>query len=131
MPGRNHKTTRPQKFPHPRNPLLCSNQMHAQISAPGAVTHYMQRDFNALLGNSNVRYVTGLVISLLYVIKKVKANNLPILFTRENPRHNNFVAGALYTHHDADRSESDSEMEDSFCLLMKIHRTQISHPESV
>ena len=37
--------------------------------------------------------------------------------------------GALYTHHDADRSESDSEMEDTFCLQMKIHRTQISHPE--
>ena len=37
--------------------------------------------------------------------------------------------GALYTQHDADRSDSDSEMEDSFCLQMKIHRTQISHPE--
>ena len=63
------------------NPLLCSNWMHTQISAPGVVTHYMQRDFNALLGNSNVRYVTSLVISLPYVIKKVKANNQPILFT--------------------------------------------------
>ena len=36
---------------------------------------------------------------------------------------------ALYTQHDADRSESDSETEDTFCLQMKIHRTQISHPE--
>ena len=38
--------------------------------------------------------------------------------------------GALYTHHDADRSGSGSlDTEDSFCLQMKIHKTQISHPE--
>ena len=28
--------------------------------------------------------------------------------------------GALYTHHDADRSDPDSEKEDTFCLQMKI-----------
>ena len=103
--------------------------MHTPISAPGVVTQYMQRDFNVQLGNSNVRYATSLVTSLQYVIRKVKANSHPTLFTQENPRHNNFVWGALYTHHDADRSESDSEMEDSLCLQMKIHRTQISDPE--
>ena len=37
--------------------------------------------------------------------------------------------GALYTHHDADWSESDSEIEDSFCLQMKIQRTKISRPD--
>ena len=37
--------------------------------------------------------------------------------------------GALYTLHDADSSEYESEIEDTFCLQMKIHRTCISHPE--
>ena len=129
MHGGNCKITRPWKFPHPGNPLLCSNWMHTQISAPGAVTHYMQRDFNALVGNSIVRYVTSLVISLPYVIKKVKANNHAISFHPRKPKAQQLCTGALYTHHDADRSESDSEMEDSFCLQMKMHRTQISHPE--
>ena len=50
-------------------------------------------------------------------------------FYPRKPKAQQLHAGALYTHHDADRSESDSEMEDSFCLQMKIHRTQISHPE--
>ena len=37
--------------------------------------------------------------------------------------------GALYTYHDTDQSGSDSDTDDSFCLQMKIHKTQISHPE--
>ena len=39
------------------------------------------------------------------------------------------LSGALYTHHDADQSGSDSDTDDPFCLQMKIHKTQISHPE--
>ena len=50
-------------------------------------------------------------------------------FQPRKPKAQQLCAGAIYTHHDADRSESESEMEDSFCLQMKIHRTQISHPE--
>ena len=38
-------------------------------------------------------------------------------------------AGALYTLHDVDSSDCESETEDAFCLQMKIHRTHISHPE--
>ena len=87
------ETTRPQKFSHPRNPLTCRNWIHALISAPGVATHYMQRDFNVQLGNSNVRYATSLATLLQCVIRKVKANSHPILFTQENPRHNNFVWG--------------------------------------
>ena len=49
------ETTRPWKFPHPRNLLICRNQMCAPTGALGVVIHYMRRDFNALLGNSNVR----------------------------------------------------------------------------
>ena len=37
--------------------------------------------------------------------------------------------GTLYTNHDADKSESDSEIEDSFYLQMKIQRTKIFHPD--
>ena len=89
----NCKTTRPQKFSHPRNPLTCRNWMHAPIPAPGVVTHYMQRDFNVQLGNSNVRYATSLATSLQCVIRKIKPNSHLILFTQENPRHNNFAWG--------------------------------------
>ena len=60
--------------------------------------------------------------------QKVNSHQIPL--RQENPRHSQLQAGALYTHHDADRSRSDSsDTEDSFCLQMKIHKTQISHPE--
>ena len=39
-------------------------------------------------------------------------------------------AGALYTHHDADRSGSElSDTEESFCLQMKIQKTQVTDPQ--
>ena len=50
-------------------------------------------------------------------------------FQSRKPKAQQLHVGVLYTHHDADRSESESEMEDTFCFQMKIHRTQISHPE--
>ena len=50
-------------------------------------------------------------------------------FQSRKPKAQQLHMGALYTHHDADRSDSDSEKEDTFCLQMKIHRTQISHPK--
>ena len=37
--------------------------------------------------------------------------------------------GALYTLHNADSSEYESGLEDTFCLQMKVHRTRISHPD--
>ena len=61
--------------------------------------------------------------------QKSEGQQLSNSFHLRKPKAQQLCAGALYTHHDADRSESDSETEDSFCLQMKIHRTQISHPE--
>ena len=91
----NHKaeTTKPWKLPHPGNHPICKNWMHVLISAPGAVTHCMQRDFNVQLGNSNVRYAISLAILLQCVIRKVKANTHPIHSNQENRRHNNFMWG--------------------------------------
>ena len=50
-------------------------------------------------------------------------------FQSRKPKAQQLCAGALYTLHDADRSEYESEIEDTFCLQMKIHRTHISHPK--
>ena len=51
-------------------------------------------------------------------------------FKTRKPKAQQLQAGALHTHHDADWSGSDSsDTEDSFCLQMKIHKTQISHLE--
>ena len=50
-------------------------------------------------------------------------------FHSRKPKAQQLCVGALYTHHDVDRRESESETEDTFCLQMKIHRTQVSHPE--
>ena len=127
MHGGNCKTTRPQKFPLPRNPLIHRNWMCALISAPGVVTHYMQRDFNVQLGNSNVRYATSLAISLQCVTRKGQESSNS--FHSRKLKAQQLCMGFLYTHHDADRSESESDMEDTFCLQMKIHRTQVSHPK--
>ena len=51
-------------------------------------------------------------------------------FKTRKPKAQQLCAGALHTHNDADRSGSEpSDTEDSFCLQMKIHKTQISHPK--
>ena len=50
-------------------------------------------------------------------------------FQSRKPKAQQIQVGALYTHHDADQSESDSEIEDSFCLQMKIQRTKIVCPD--
>ena len=98
-------------------------------SALGAVIHYMQKNFNAQLGNSNVRYATNLVTSLQCVIRRVKANSHPIHSQSRIPNAQQLSVGALYTQHDADRSSSDSEKEDTFCSQMKIQKTKIFCPD--
>ena len=50
-------------------------------------------------------------------------------FQSRKPKAQQIRAGALYTHHDAEQSESDSEIEDSFCLQMKMQRTKIAYPD--
>ena len=48
----------------------------------------------------------------------------------KKPKAQQLQVGALYTYNDADRSGSEStDTENSFCLQMKIHKTQISHPK--
>ena len=50
-------------------------------------------------------------------------------FQSRKPKAQQLHVGALYTLHDADGSEYESEIEDTFCLQMKIHRTCTSHPK--
>ena len=48
-------------------------------------------------------------------------------FKTRKPKAQQLCAGALYTHHDADRSGSElSDTEYSFCLQMKIQKTQVT-----
>ena len=50
-------------------------------------------------------------------------------FQSRKPKAQQILMGALYTLHDADSSEYESEIEDTFCLQLRIHRTRISHPK--
>ena len=67
--------------------------------------------------------------SLLCVYQKSQGQQPSTSFQSGKPKAQQIRAGALYTHHDADLSESNSEIEDSFCLQMKIHRTKIVCPD--
>ena len=49
-------------------------------------------------------------------------------FQSRKPKAQQIQVGTLYTHHDVDQSESYSEIEDYFCLQMKIQRTKIFRP---
>ena len=52
------------------------------------------------------------------------------MFRSRKPKAQQIQAGVLYTHHDVDRSESElSDAEESFCLQMKIQKTQAMHPQ--
>ena len=67
-------------------------------------------------------------ISPQYVTKR--ASSLQTHLKQENPKEQQLCTGALYTHHDADRSGSElSHNEESFCLQMKIQRTQVTNPQ--
>ena len=61
--------------------------------------------------------------------QKSQGQHLSNSFQSRKPKAQQLHAGALYTLHDGDSSEYESEIEDTFCLQMKIHRTCISHPE--
>ena len=51
-------------------------------------------------------------------------------FKTRNPKAQQLCAGALYTHHNADKSGSEtSDTEDSFCLQMKIQKTQVTNQQ--
>ena len=51
-------------------------------------------------------------------------------FKPRKPKAQHLQAGALYTHHNADRSGSKlSDTEESFCLQLKIQKTQSTHPQ--
>ena len=51
-------------------------------------------------------------------------------FKTRKPKAQQLCTGALYTHHDADRSGSEiSDTEDSFCLQMKIQKTQATNQQ--
>ena len=63
------------------------------------------------------------------VLSESQGQQLSNSFQSRKPKAQQIQVGALYTHHDADQSESDSEIEDSFCLQMKIQRTKISCPD--
>ena len=50
-------------------------------------------------------------------------------FQSKKSKAQQLCVGALYTLHDANSSEYESETEDTLCLQIKIHRNCISHPE--
>ena len=51
-------------------------------------------------------------------------------FITRKPKAQQLHAGALYTHHDTDRSGSEtSDTEDSFSLQMKIQKTQVTNQQ--
>ena len=52
------------------------------------------------------------------------------MFKCRKPKAQQVQAEALYTHHDADRSGSElSDTKESFCLQMKIEKTQSTQPQ--
>ena len=51
-------------------------------------------------------------------------------FKNRKPKVHQLQAGALYTHLDADESVSElSDTKESFCLQMKIQKTQVTNPQ--
>ena len=59
-----------------------------------------------------------------------KSQQSSSLFKSRKPKAQQLQAGALYTHHNTDRSGSELlDAEESFCLQMKIQKTQATHPQ--
>ena len=51
-------------------------------------------------------------------------------FKSRKPKTQQLLAGALYTHQDADSNGSElSDIDEPFCLQMKVQKTQSSHPQ--
>ena len=61
--------------------------------------------------------------------QKSQGQHASSLFQPRKLKAQQLWAGALYTLHDEDCSDCESETENNFCLQMKIQRTHISHPE--
>ena len=51
-------------------------------------------------------------------------------FKPKKPKAHQLHTGTLYTHQDGDSNVSDeSDTNESFCLQMKVQKTQFSHPQ--
>ena len=88
----------------------------------------MQKDFNVLQENFSTKYVTNLDISLQSGYQKSQQTSSS--FKNRKPRAHQLQAGALHTHQDDGSNVSDlSDTDESFCLQMKIQKTQFSHPQ--
>ena len=92
------------------------------------VTHYMPKDSNVLVKKfqCKVCHKFGHFTTVCYQ----KSHQPAHLVNMRKPKAQQLSVGTLYTHNDDDRSGSEStDTENSFCLQMKIHKTQISHPK--
>ena len=81
------------------------------------------RIFSALQRYSNVKLVTSLDISLLFVMKRIKHT-----FRSRRPKAHQLQEGTVYVQEKAKcgHSEDYSSSDDSFCLQIKVKHTQAS-----
>ena len=102
---------------HPNKCNRCGNTLHAKGFLCPA------RKFQCKMCHKFGHFTT-----MCY--QKSQGQHSSSLFQSRKPKAQQLHVGALYTLHDANSSEYESEIEDTFCLQMKIHRTRISHPEA-
>ena len=98
-------------------------------NAPGVVTHCMLRDSNVLQETLQCKicHKFGHFTTVCYQKSQQPSSS----FKTRKPKAQQLHAGALYTHHDADRSGSEiSDIEGSFCLQMKIQKTQVTNQQA-
>ena len=122
------KTTGPQNK-HQRNPLISERWTSSLIDASDVVTHHMQKDSNvtAKKFQCKVCHKFGHFTTFCYQKNQQTSGS----FNPRKPKAHQLRAGALYTQQDDDdRNESEeSNTDESFCLQMKVEKTQLTNPQ--
>ena len=99
------------------------------IDASDVVTHHMQKDSSVLQKNFSVKvcHKFGHFTTVCYQKNQQKSGSF---IPRKPKALTNFKQGALYTHQDGDRNISkESNTDESFCLQMKVQKTQLTNPQ--
>ena len=124
------ETAKPQvpRLSHPRNPLISRNWICTPTNVAGVVTHCMPKDSNvpARKFQCKICHKFGHFTTVCYKKSQQPSSS----FKTRKPKAQQLQAGTLYTNHDAARSGSElSDNKESFCLQMKIHKTQVTNPQ--
>ena len=133
-PRRKQTSTARQKLQTNKSPEILTPQKSSDLQKPDSHSNKCTRCGDTLHAKGfqcparkfqcKICHKFGHFTTVCYQKSQQPSNS----FKTRKPKAQQLCIGALYTHHDTDRSGSEtSDTEESFCLQIKIQKTQVTN----